>query len=80
MRFVEEAKAEHLKDTHAAKRSAKGRALASATGSADQQRIVAQLAADRAERAANGPVLRGSVAQVHHAVISAHTFKPLFRN
>lgn len=63
VRLVEEAKAEHLKDARAAKRSAKGRALTAANGSVDQQRITAQLAADRAERASAGPVVKGSAAK-----------------
>lgn len=63
VRLVDEAKAEYLKDARASKRSAKARALTAATGSTDQQRIVAQLAADRAERAAVGPVVGSSMAK-----------------
>ncbi len=55
MRLIEEAKAQHRKDVKDAKRSEKGRALAAANGG-DAARIAAQLAADRAERAAAGPV------------------------
>lgn len=61
VRLIEEAKADFKKDARSAKRSAAGKALATGV---DQQRIAAQLAADRAERAAAGPVGRGSTAQV----------------
>mmetsp|Transcript_2793 Transcript_2793/g.8209 ORF Transcript_2793/g.8209 Transcript_2793/m.8209 type:complete len:183 (+) Transcript_2793:370-918(+) len=60
VRLIEEAKADFKKDARSAKRSAAGKALATGV---DQQRIAAQLAADRAERAAAGPVGRGSTAQ-----------------
>lgn len=59
VRLIEEAKVDFKKDARSAKRSGKSVAVG-----ADQQRISAQLAADRAERAAAAPVERGSTAQV----------------
>ncbi len=58
VRLIEEAKVDFKKDARSAKRSGKSVAVG-----ADQQRISAQLAADRAERAAAAPVERGSTAQ-----------------
>lgn len=62
VRSIEEAKAEWRKDVRGQKRSAAGKALAAQQGG-EATRITAQLAADRAERAAQAPVERGSSAQ-----------------